>query len=285
MKVLTLRSPAKLNLYLKVVRKREDGYHELVTLFERIDLADELRFQSNAAGRINIFCSDRDVPKGKKNLIVQAAHLLREHGRVSEGADIHLVKRIPVAAGLAGGSSNAATALMGLNRLWRLGLSREQLVDFGRRLGSDVPFFLYQTPWALGTGRGDRIRPLNLPVKLWHVLVVPRLKMYSREVFTTLNLQLTKTNDNVNILIHYLKKNNIMRAVDLLSNDLESSILQIRPNLFQVKERLLSSGVMGASFSGSGPAVFGIVSSRRQAEHVEANMGRHYTKVFAVKTL
>ena len=285
MNVLTLRSPAKLNLYLKVKGKRKDGYHELVTLFERIDLADEIRFRADTTGRIKIICDDPDVPKGKKNLIVRAARLLQDCCGVSAGAEIHVIKRIPVAAGLAGGSSNAATTLLGLNRLWKLGLPRQRLVELGRQLGSDVPFFLYQTSWALGRGRGDLIRPLDLPVRLQHVLVVPRLKMYSREVFTRLNLQLTKTNDNVNILLRYLKKNNIIKAADLFSNDLEGSILRIRPNLLKVQKRLLSSGVVGASFSGSGPAVFGIVSSQLQAESAVAQVGKYYRKVFAVKTL
>ena len=286
MKTVTLRSPAKLNLSLKVLRKRADGYHDLKTLFERISLSDEITFKANPDGNVRIRCAHPHVPCGPKNLIYRAAVLLRERCRVRAGVDVILNKRIPVAAGLAGGSSNAATTLKGLNALWKLRLSRAEMVALARELGSDVPFFLHDCSWALGTSRGDEIQSLDLKTKLWHILVVPRLKMYSTEVFANLNLQLTKTRDDVNILIRYLKDKNIIRVGSLLYNDLESSILELRSSLRRIKERLLIyKEVEGVSFSGSGPAIFGITQTQQQAEELQTLLSRRYSQVYAVRTL
>jgi len=284
MSSLTLRSPAKLNLFLKILHKRPDGYHNLRTLFERIDLCDELRFTSRKDGRIRIICDHPHVPTGPKNLIFRAALLLKRDFDVQEGVEIRLKKRIPVAAGLGGGSSNAATTIFGLNKLWKLSLSRDLLLRYGRVLGSDVPFFLYPWSWGVGTGRGDRIRSVNIAAKLWHILVVPGVKMYSREVFTALNLQLTKRNDNDTILIRSLKKKDIPNVKSLLFNHLETPILRIRPSLEKVRGRLRRLGVEGVAFSGSGPSVFGIVDSRQEAQRLKKILRKRYTQVFAVRT-
>lgn len=285
MRSITLRSPAKLNLILKVIKKRPDGYHDLKTLFERIDLCDAIRFTANKSGRIRISCDHPQVPQGPRNLVYRVAKILKEEHKISAGVDIRITKRIPVAAGLAGGSSNAAAALSGLNQVWKLSLSKNQLLQYGRRVGSDVPFFLHSCSWGIGRSRGDHIEEVPLSVKLWHVLVVPRVPMYSRKVFSALRLRLTKTGDNVNILIHYLRKNNICRVEKLLSNDLEGGILKIRPGLLTVKTRLEACHLKGITFSGSGPAIFGLVESKREAKALEIVLRRYYKQVFAVRTL
>ena len=286
---LILQSPAKLNLYLEVVNKRPDGYHDLVTLFERIDLYDELKFTVNSSGRIKLFCSHPQVPVGPKNLIYRAARLLQEEYGVSQGVDVHITKRIPVAAGLAGGSSNAATTLVALNRLWKLKLSREQLVRYGKRLGADVAFFLYDTPWALGTERGDKIKKLSIQPRLWHILVTPKLKMYTRKVFENLKLRgrtnmLTKNNDDVNIFIRSLRKNNINAIGSFLRNDLENTIVKLVPDLKELKDKLKGLNTKGVSFSGSGPSLFGLTENQKQAEELKGILQRQYTQVFAVRT-
>lgn len=285
MRSLTLRSPAKVNLYLQVLGKRPDGYHNLKTIFERIDLCDEIRLTPNLDGAIRISCSHPQVPLGPKNLVYRIAALLKKEHKISAGVNIHITKHIPVAAGLAGGSSNAATVLLGLNRLWNLSLNRKKLWEYGQAIGSDVPFFLYDTSWALGEGRGDKITPLSLKAKLWHILIVPRVKMYSREVFTRLNLQLTKKWDDVNILIRSLTKNDIKMTEKLLFNDLESSILEICPRLLTVKERLTQNLNRKVIFSGSGPAVYGLTASKQEAQHVKRILEKRYSQVFVVRTL
>ena len=285
MKSIRLQSPAKLNLILKVINKRSDGYHNLKTLFERIDLCDTIDLKINQSGAIRIACRHPQVPKGPKNLVYQVAALLKKDFPVPYGVDITIIKRIPVAAGLAGGSSNAATVLMGLNKLWNLALSPKTLAIYAGRIGSDVPFFLHDCSWAVGTGRGEQIKKLNITSKLWHILVVPYVKMYTKEVFGRLNLKLTKEIDNVNILTRSLKKSDFNKVGSLLFNDLESSILQIRPQLHVLKEKLASFPVAGVSFSGSGPSVFGITKSQQQAQQIHAILRHRYKQIFVVHTL
>jgi 4-diphosphocytidyl-2-C-methyl-D-erythritol kinase len=285
MKRIRLQSPAKLNLFLKVINKRSDGYHNLKTLFERINLCDTIDLELNRSGAIRIACRHPHVPKGPKNLVYRVAALLRQDFQVPFGVNIRIQKRIPVAAGLAGGSSNAATVLCGLNKLWKLNLSQKQLLNYGARIGSDVSFFLYDCSWAIGTRRGEQIKRLNIRRKLWHVLVVPYVKMYTKEVFGRLNLKLTKQIDNVNILTRSLQKGDLSKVGRLLFNDLESSILQIRPSLFAVKDRLASFPLKGVSFSGSGPSVFGIATSQHQAQHIESLLRHRYKQIFVVRTL
>ncbi len=284
MSTLLLRSPAKLNLFLKVLGKRPDHYHNLETIFERISLCDEIRLVGNRSGKIKIICSHPQVPKGPKNLVYQVAGLLQKQFDIQQGVMITIKKNIPVAAGLAGGSSNAAATLLGLNQIWELGLSAKQLVEFGAQIGSDVAFFLYDTSWALGQGRGEIIRPLRIRQKLWHVVVVARIKMYSKAVFEGLNLKLTKKGTDVNILTLALQKKSVFQAGDLLHNDLETSILSIAPQLARVKERLCQYGFCGVAFSGSGPACYGLASSEKAARAAAKDLRRYYSRVFVVST-
>src|SRR3989338_5866409 len=279
MNQLFLKSPAKLNLLLKVVNKRADGYQNLVTLFERIDLCDDIFLKKNPQGAIRVFCNHPQVPTGPKNLVFKVARYLKDKYNISKGVDIKITKRIPVAAGLAGGSSNGATVLLGLNKFWKLNLSQKELVICAKTIGSDVPFFLYDCSWALGTRRGDKIKQVPIPFKYWHVLVVPKQKIYTKEVYGRLNLELTKFSDDVNILIQVLKKNNINRVKELLVNDLESSILKICPSLLKVKQRLQAINPWGSGFSGSGPSVFGITKSKHQAQALQRVLAKRFSQV------
>lgn len=312
---IVLSSPAKLNLFLKVQNKRPDGYHNIVTVFERVNLVDKIDFCSNSNRNINIKCDHPDVPVGPKNLVYKAAELLQQELGVDQGVKIKIKKRIPVAAGLAGGSSNAATALLGLNHLWKLNLSRAKLLSYARKIGSDVAFFLHDASFGVGTERGDCIKTLNIKTKLWHILVVPRIKMYSWKVYGGLKLPLlhsdlalknhssgatprapyhqrgestnvlTKINDNANILIHNLKKDNVLEVGRLLANDLEAEIIRLSPRLEKLKKRLKSLNTKGVMISGSGPAVFGLTMTKREAESIRSILSKRFAQVFVVKTL
>ncbi len=282
---LTIHSPAKLNLVLDVLGKRPDGFHELRTIFERINLADQITLSRSKSKKINICCSHPHVPRGPSNLVFKAAMMLAKDFSISEGLNIDIIKKIPVAAGLAGGSSNAAAVLTGLNRLWRLGMKPQKLASYASRIGSDVAFFLYDRSYALGTGRGELIEPLDVRTKLWHVLVTPRVKMYTKEVFARLKLNLTNKKDSVNILLPFLRKGDLTRLAGALSNDLEPAILSLRPDFIYLKKKLIDAGATGVCFSGSGPSVFACVESQQHAESLRARFDRRYTQVFAVSTL
>ena len=311
---IVLQSPAKINLFLKVLNKRPDGYHNIITLFERIDLADHISFQSISRKNISIICDHPHVPVGSKNLVTKVAQLLQKDYGIDRGVEINIQKNIPVAAGLAGGSSNAATALLGLNEIWELGLSRPKLLSYARKIGSDVAFFLHDTSWALGTGRGDCIKSLDIKTKLWQILVVPCVKMYSWEVYNGLKLQLTrsktmlesslrstlsvsqgknegytnvltKIDDNVNILTRNLKKGNILEVGRLLANDLEKEVIRLCPRLQKLKEQLKSLNTKGVMVSGSGPSVFGLTATEKEAKYIKSVLSKRFSQVFVVKTL
>jgi 4-diphosphocytidyl-2-C-methyl-D-erythritol kinase len=282
---LTVCSPAKLNLVLDVLGKRPDGFHELRTIFERISLVDQITLTRNKSGKIRVRCAHPHVPLSSRNLAFKAAMMLSRDFSVSDGLDIDIIKNIPVAAGLAGGSSNAAAVLSGLNRLWQIGLTKAQLAGYAARLGSDVAFFIHDISYGLGTGRGELIRPLDIRTKLWHVLVTPRVNIYTKEVFARLKLKLTNKKDNVNILLPFLRKGDLVRLAGALSNDLEPAILSLRPDFINIKNKLLDAGAAGVCFSGSGPSVFACVQSRQHAESLRAKFDRRYTQVFVVSTL
>lgn len=298
---LILHAPAKLNLYLKVINKRPDGYHNIVTLFERIDLFDRISLASNNSGKISVTCNHPHVPVGPKNLVYKVARIIKEKYQISQGINIDIDKSIPVAAGLAGGSTNAATVILGLNRIWNLNLSKKSMVGIASQIGSDVPFFLYDTSWALGTQRGDHIQPLKIERQLWHILVVPKIKMHTPKVYSRIRIPtnvhaeksggsgrtnvLTKKGDDVNILVHKLRKSNIISISSLLYNDLEKVVVQICPRIMKLKERLKSLNAKGVTVSGSGPSVYGLTDSKQEAMQIQAQLSNRYSQVFVVRTL
>ncbi|MDI6605811.1 MAG: 4-(cytidine 5'-diphospho)-2-C-methyl-D-erythritol kinase [Candidatus Omnitrophota bacterium] len=277
---LVLNSYAKLNLYLAVLNRRRDNYHNIKTLFERIDLADRITLVPRRDSKIKIICSDPRLPKDNSNLCYRSAKLLRESFNIKSGLEIRLIKRIPIGAGLGGGSSNAATLLLGLNRFWKLNLSRKKLLDFAARLGSDVPFFIYGTSFAFGYGRGDKIKPLQpgrLP-GLWHVLVVPAFGVstpliYEKwDEFSRLKTPcksyasgLTMPKFDVKILTSLICKGASGLAGGILFNSLEEVAARVYPQIRRIRKILVSLGINSILMSGSGPAVFGIVSSRKEA--------------------
>lgn len=285
MKTLSLRSPAKLNLFLKVLHKRKDGYHSLETLFERIDLCDHLRLTKNKEGGIRIFCDHPDVPLDSQNLVYQAVELVKEEFGITEGIDIHITKRIPVAAGLGGGSSNAAAALLGVNRLWRLKMTRKKLLALARTIGSDVGFFIHNCSWAEGRGRGDRITRRIIPVRLWHIVVVAPLKVYSKDVFAAWNNErLTKPGDDVKIFTRFLRKNNLSILETLLHNDLEQAIVRLHPQLLSLKQHIAHLVQKPVIFSGSGPALFALASTHKEAQDLKAALDKKGYPAFLVRT-
>jgi 4-diphosphocytidyl-2-C-methyl-D-erythritol kinase len=169
--------------------------------------------------------------------------------------------------------------------LWNLGLDKKALLSYAREMGSDVSFFIHDISWGLGTERGDNIKKIYNKNKCYHILVVPRIKVYSGEVYSGLKLRLTKINDNASILIHNLRKNAILQASELIINDLEQAVFDICPNLLGLKKRLKSLGFKGVMVSGSGPAVFGLAENKKQAEYARKVLAKKYSQVFVVETL
>lgn len=267
MRSILLKSPAKLNLYLEVLNKRSDGYHEIETVFERIGLYDRIRLTLKEKG-IKLLCDSPDVPVNQANLAYKAAGLLKKRTGYPGGVEIKLNKRIPPASGLGGGSSNAATVMLGLNELWNLGLSRGELLKLGREIGSDVPFFLLDRSLAIGRGRGDELVPLPDIKPLWHFLIVPKFRVFTRDAYNCLKKRhfcLTKRKNIVKILVYALKKRDFGLLGDWLYNRLEEVAVEKHKQIQQLKETLRAMGAKAIAMSGSGPTVFAIAQTKEEA--------------------
>lgn len=268
--MLRLLAPAKLNLYLRVLGKRPDGYHELETIFERLDLADTLTFEP--ADALSLTCSDPTLSYGEDNLVLKAARLLQREAGVVRGARIHLEKRIPVAAGLGGGSSDAAAALDGLNRLWALNLPQQRLIELAAMLGSDVPFFIAPQPFAIGLGRGERCEPLPSPLRLAHVLVVPAERLSTAEVYAGAQFPLTPPRRSLSMVAHALRNGSLRELADGLWNDLEPEAIRRCPVIATIRTHLKDLGCLGVRMSGSGSGVFGLCADTAHAHEVAARI-------------
>jgi len=272
---LILKSPAKINLYLAILNKRKDGYHGIKSVFSRISLHDDVVLKLRADSRIRILTSHKWFPKDfKKNLAYRSAKLLQDTCGVKIGVDISIVKRIPIGAGLGGGSSNAATVLMGLNKLWKLGLSKDKLAQLGSKIGSDVPFFIWDCRFALVKGRGEKVKPLKSlsREKINHILVVPDIKVPTPRIYQEWDkgkylhhskLTIGKYNDK--ILSLGLKKKDPLLLNQFIFNDLEKVTLKLYPAVRRIKDKLRGLGIKAILMSGSGPAVYGIVSLKKEA--------------------
>jgi 4-diphosphocytidyl-2-C-methyl-D-erythritol kinase len=252
-------SPAKINLYLAVLRKREDGYHDIATLMQKISLYDEMTFSLTESG-ITVGCLGSSLPEDEGNIVYRAARDLLSCLACDKGIAITIRKTIPIAAGLGGGSSNAATTLVTLNEMLGNRLSSDELLKMGKKLGADVPFFIFgKTAWALGIG--ELLEEAEDIPPVWFLLVNPGFAVSTKEVYEGLNLRLTKNPINYSIP-RFQMGNNLITG---LRNDLEEVTLKIHPLLNQLKKKLITCGALGALMSGSGPTIFGIFETEKLA--------------------
>jgi len=262
------KAPAKVNLFLHVLNKRPDGYHDIFSLMQKISLYDELSFAPRRSGVI-LHCSDKTLPVDENNLVVRAAKVILGHCGYPFGVDISLIKKIPLTAGLGGGSSDAATTLKALNKIFSFGLNRAQLMRLGAELGADVPFFLFGNK-ALACGIGDELKRAPSYPRLHFLLIKPPFELSTKMVYQSLNLRLTTEKNNYSIP-QLLALDDIIKE---LRNDLESVSLKIHPELAVLKKMLLGCGALGALMSGSGPTVFGIYRSEKEAKQALNVIGK-----------
>lgn len=301
---LSLKAPAKINWFLHVDSLRKDGYHNIKSLIQKISLYDVLTFEPSKDLTV---ITDARIQK-EENLVYKAGVLLRNECRINTGAEIHLYKNIPVAAGLGGGSSDAALTLIGLNKLWSLELSTRELCGFAEQLGSDVPFFLYGQ-LALVEGRGEKITPIKAAKKYNLLLVKPHISISTkwaygqlkkrtahsvqrtasdavlRTPYSGLSPELTKTSDkvdNIKFFINAVRQAEINKNINI-PNDLESVTAQNFPVIADIKEGLAREGAIFSIMSGSGPTVFGVFTSVEDAENASKAFKEHWTAV--VQTL
>lgn len=268
MKTLTVESPAKLNLHLRVIGKRPDGYHDLLTLFHRISLADTIRIRKIPRG-FRLTTNRKGLETGEGNLITKAYRALQQRFPALEGVSVHLTKRVPLGGGLGGGSSNAAFFLLGMKKLFGLRISKKELMAMGKKLGADVPFFLSEFCQAMAWGIGEKMKKLPLKGRLWFLLLVSEKGLNTQKVYQGLRwhgrpLSLTKEGRIVRILRTFLEKKRIREAAALGRNDLESSAFGLRPALPKAIAVLEDLGAPLVRMTGSGPTVFAVFSSRQE---------------------
>jgi len=262
---LTVKSPAKINLSLEVLRRREDGYHQIRSLMQAVDLFDELTLEQRPRG-VTISCDHPGCPADETNLASKAASLLLEDRNESRGVAIHIRKRIPVSAGLGGGSSNAAAALKGVKQLLKLDVTDEKLHQLAARVGSDVPFFLCSTQ-ALAEGRGEQIRPIRIYGGYWLVLVFPGIEVSTAWAYQNTRINLTR--DRAGVTFSNLEDSSgFFHALPGFENDLEAAVGKRYPVIRTIKENLEDFGAVKSSMSGSGPTVYGVFDQEPLAEEV-----------------
>lgn len=253
-------APAKINLFLHILRKRPDGYHDLASMMQQISLCDELDFKLCPEG-ITLSCPGTDLPVNENNLIYRAAMALFSYTGHKGGIEIILNKKIPSAAGLGGGSSDAAATLLALNDLCSLNVSQSELLRIGATLGADVPFFIFGRR-AFATGIGDELQVISEMPKLNLVLINPAFPLSTKAVYEGLNLTLTKGRKNSYSIPRFYVIDDVVRE---MHNDLESVSLRMHPELNDFKQMLMNEGALGALMSGSGPTLFGIFADEKSA--------------------
>lgn len=277
---------AKINLGLRVLGRRADGYHEIETVFQTITLHDNLTFEAKPNGNLEFVCTDPDIPTDKSNLVIRAADALRERFNVNEGARVELEKVIPAGGGLGGGSSDAAVALVALARLWKIETTKDELSEIGARLGADVPFFLTGGT-ALGAGTGAEISPLEDAEKMHLVVVTPDVHVSTAEAYKALNSPaLTKDKGVVNLSVSRTDDEFYDSLREGLSNDFEAVVTRLHPEVGRARDALERVGARRAALSGSGSSLFGVFESEGEAERARARLSAETDwRVFACETL
>ena len=283
--MFTLKAPAKINWFLNVSGKREDGYHEILSLMQCVTLFDSLTFEDSDTAEL---ITGAPVPL-KDNLVYKAMVLLKETYRVRAGARVTLKKEIPLAAGLGGGSSDAASALAGLNRLWNLDLDAHELARLGERLGSDVPFF-FHGPSSFVEGRGEIVSPVKLQRSCAVLLAKPSLDVSAGWAYGELDAGfrspgvLTKEDNNIKLFCLSLERGDFALLSSLRRNDLEAPVVGRYPVIGEIREAMVKKGALFSSMSGSGPTVFGVFDSEQGAGEAAAYMLPHWCRVVRTVT-
>ncbi|MEB3103251.1 4-(cytidine 5'-diphospho)-2-C-methyl-D-erythritol kinase [Ferviditalea candida] len=278
------KAPAKINLSLDVLHKRNDGYHEVEMVMTMVDLADHLELEELPRDTIIISSQATYLPLDDKNLAFQAAKLMKERYDVRKGVYIHLDKKIPVAAGLAGGSSDAAAVLRGLNKLWGLNIPMDELSILGAELGSDVPFCLTGGT-AVATGRGEKLKAIGSPPQCWVVLAKPPINVSTSEIYGKLRADQIKHHPPTRNVIQAIEQKNFDKLCESLGNVLEEVTMELYPEVRQLKESMIRLGAEGVLMSGSGPTVFGLVSKESKIPRIYNGLRGFCKQVYPVRLL
>ena len=278
------KAPAKINLLLDVLHKRDDGFHEVEMIMTMVDLADRLTMEELPRDGIIISSQAGYIPLDEKNLAFQAARLIKERYNVRKGVYIHLDKHIPVAAGLAGGSSDAAAALRGLNRLWGLNIPQDELCRLGAELGSDVPFCVTGGT-AVARGRGEKLEPIVNPPQCWVVLAKPPINVSTADVYGRFRAAGLREHPSTSAMRSAIERGSFADVCAGLGNVLESVTLELYPEVRQMKKTMQRLGADGVLMSGSGPTDFGLVAKEAKVARIYNGLRGFCKEVYVVRML
>jgi 4-diphosphocytidyl-2-C-methyl-D-erythritol kinase len=280
METIRARANAKVNLWLRVLGRRRDGYHEIETLFHGIDIADDVVVTVTDSESIVVEMSLADglegaAPATEENLAYRAATLLASHDGSARGAHIAITKRIPIGAGLGGGSADAAAVLTALNQLWRVGLDSMGLRTVAGAVGSDVPYLL-EGGTAIGTGRGEELSRVQSRGVLWFVLGISTTRLSTADVYARWQAGTPAARADCSAIVEAMQTGDPERVAPLLHNDLSGPAFALRPELKEAIAAMVDAGALGACVSGSGPTIFGVAQDRAHAERVGRNLAGHF---------
>jgi 4-diphosphocytidyl-2-C-methyl-D-erythritol kinase len=279
---VTIKCPGKINLSLDVVGIREDGYHLLKTIMQNISLFDEVTVKKTD-GDINLYCNNGHVPCNSSNTAYKAASLIIDKYNIKAGVDIIIEKRIPVAAGLAGGSTDAAGVIKAMNELFELGMSDWDMMEVGIKIGADVPFCILEST-ALAEGIGEVLTSLSPIEDVWCVLAKPDISISTMEVYTKLKIDEIPKHPNTLKLQEYIEKKDIHNIAQNMINVLETVTIKENPVIFDIKNIMMEFHALGSLMSGSGPTVFGVFEDKLAAERCYHRLKDYLKEVFLVKT-
>lgn len=278
------KAPAKINLTLDILNKRDDGYHEVEMVMTQVDLSDRLELEELDGDTIIISSPVGYIPLDEKNHAFQAAKLIKERYGVKQGVYIHIDKNIPVSAGLGGGSSDAAATLRGLNRLWQLNLDAEELQKLGAEIGSDVPFCVAGGT-ALATGRGERLQPIPSPPSCWVILAKPSVSVSTAEVYRQFDAASNTEKPKSRQMVQALEAQDYEGICQALGNMLEQTTLRIYPEVSRIKACMEKLGADGVQMTGSGPTVFGLVRKESKVHRIYNGLRGFCKEVYVVRIL
>jgi 4-diphosphocytidyl-2-C-methyl-D-erythritol kinase len=272
---MRVKAFSKINLGLEVLKKRDDGYHDIRTLFQSISLYDSIEVNLSSSDRIVINGSDKSISWGRDNLVYKAAYIMKEQAMTNRGINIHVEKNIPSGAGLGGGSSDAAVTLLALNKMLGLNLRKDELKEFGKGLGADVPYF-FEGGLCIGTERGDEISPIDDLQNLFCLLVLEGTSISTQTVYKSFEESLT-SRDKESKIIKFLNT----RELGGLENDLEETVFQLHPQIEDVKHFVMELDPVLSLVSGTGSIVFGLFRSKEKARIAFEKAGKVYSAAFA----
>ncbi|MFH1187813.1 MAG: 4-(cytidine 5'-diphospho)-2-C-methyl-D-erythritol kinase [bacterium] len=279
---------AKINLTLEVLEKLSCGYHKIESVFQKVSLCDIIKIESAKNG-IKIVCNDKDIPLDEKNICWQIAEILQKKFKPSingkTGVKISINKKIPIGGGLGGGSSDAAAALLELNKFWKLNLSQRQMINISAKVGKDIPFFLTPKSTSLARGLGEKIKDLSRSPALHLVLINPEFKVSTKWAYNNLTLEAKKYQKAANKMIKAINENNFDKISQNLYNDFEPSVIKHFPKIGKIKKDLLKNGAAASLMSGSGSSVYGIFKNKKEAAGAYNILKKKYKKCYLAKTV